>query len=140
MIDRQRFITFALLLLLSGCRASTTVTVHTGEDAETSSPPTSQTQSTATPAPPPEHQQGAATAAPPPSQQEQSSACNTSADCPDGMSCRGEAGCDAQWTCQPESPCTADLVPFCGCDGQVFRGSSSCPPRPYSRRGGCQGN
>jgi len=28
-------------------------------------------------------------------------------------------------------------VTYCGCDGQTFQGSGSCPPRPYSHRGAC---
>jgi hypothetical protein len=64
-------------------------------------------------------------------------ACTSSAGCRQGEMCLGEAGCDARWTCQPSRPCTLDLVPFCGCDNQTFRGSSTCPGRPYAHRGAC---
>jgi hypothetical protein len=52
--------------------------------------------------------------------------------------CIGEEGCDVAWTCQPLRPCTRDLRVYCGCDGQTFEGSGSCPARPFSRRGPCE--
>lgn len=66
-------------------------------------------------------------------------ACTRSADCARGQECLGGEGCAVPWTCQPAvaRPCTADYAPFCGCDGTTFRGSSSCPDRPYAHRGEC---
>ena len=47
--------------------------------------------------------------------------------------------CDTPWQCVPEpGGCTEDLAPYCGCDGQTFRGSSTCPPRPFAYRGACE--
>lgn len=64
-------------------------------------------------------------------------ACTDSSQCP-GTICTGPEGCGTRWTCATGPVgCTADLAPFCGCDGVTFYGSSSCPGRPYSRRGAC---
>lgn len=63
-------------------------------------------------------------------------ACSAKSDCAAGQTCAFAPGCGAG-TCEPERPCTMDLVPFCGCDGQVFKASSTCPSHPFSRRGGC---
>jgi hypothetical protein len=65
--------------------------------------------------------------------------CRSSGECPRGMMCDGPAGCDVPWTCVPLRPCTADVAPFCGCDGRTFYGSSSCPGQVYRSRGGCGG-
>ena len=66
--------------------------------------------------------------------------CTTSADCAGGTQCLGGEGCAIPWTCQPAlgRPCTADYAPFCGCDGQTFGASSTCPDRPYAHRGPCE--
>lgn len=65
-------------------------------------------------------------------------ACTTSADCASGI-CEGE-GCGAgQGTCAArERACTYDLQTYCGCDGNTFDASGSCPERRYSHRGACQ--
>lgn len=63
--------------------------------------------------------------------------CRSSGDCPPSMMCHGAMGCGVPWRCVPATPCTADVAPFCGCDGVSFEGSSSCPGRPYSARGRC---
>ncbi len=63
--------------------------------------------------------------------------CASDRDCTDGSQCFGPEGCGIPWTCQPPRPCTDDLAPFCGCDGVSFRGSSTCPGRPYAHRGAC---
>ena len=68
----------------------------------------------------------------------QGGACTSSSDCAEGLMCVGHEGCDQGATCEPRHPCTMDLVPFCGCDGQTFRGSSTCPPRSFRHRGACQ--
>lgn len=63
--------------------------------------------------------------------------CRTSSDCPPSMICDGAQGCDVPWVCVPARPCTADLAPFCGCDGRTFQSSSSCPGQQYRSRGAC---
>lgn len=63
--------------------------------------------------------------------------CRTSSDCPRTMMCEGPPGCDTPWTCVPLHGCTADVAPFCACDGTTFYGSSSCPGRPYRARSIC---
>ncbi len=63
--------------------------------------------------------------------------CSAPGQCAEGLFCAGEEGCDATWTCQPMRPCTRDLVMYCGCDGETFEGSGTCPSRPYAHRGAC---
>lgn len=65
--------------------------------------------------------------------------CTRSEDCDPGQECSGPDGCGIPWTCGPAlgRPCTDDIAPYCGCDGQTFYGSSSCPPRPFAFRGAC---
>ncbi len=65
--------------------------------------------------------------------------CTSSADCREGEECHIVEGCETPSYCGPRlgRPCTDDLAPFCGCDGNTFYGSSTCPQRTYSRRGPC---
>ena len=70
---------------------------------------------------------------------DQVTACNSSADCPEGQQCYGEPGCDEPWTCQDPRPCTRDLVTYCSCNGETVQGSGSCPPERYEHRGACGG-
>lgn len=65
--------------------------------------------------------------------------CTNSRECMAGAECAGGDGCATPWTCRPATGrlCTDDVVPYCGCDGRTFYGSSSCPPSPFSRRGAC---
>ena len=63
--------------------------------------------------------------------------CRGNVDCPAGAMCAGPEGCGIPWTCQPSQPCTRDLATFCACDGSTFMASSTCPGRPYLRRGQC---
>lgn len=67
--------------------------------------------------------------------------CTRSAECAPGEACTGGPGCGVPWTCGPAlgRPCTDDLAVFCGCDGQTFMDSSSCPGRPYRNPGACAG-
>ena len=65
-------------------------------------------------------------------------ACLSSTDCTSGI-CEGE-GCDTDspGVCAPQQRgCTRDLRPYCGCDGQTFRTSGSCPGRRYAHKGAC---
>lgn len=64
--------------------------------------------------------------------------CLAAEDCQSGV-CEGE-GCGANQpgTCMPKSrACTRDLRPYCGCDGQTFRTSGSCPGKRFSARAEC---
>ncbi|MCH9687056.1 MAG: hypothetical protein K0V04_36815, partial [Deltaproteobacteria bacterium] len=36
-----------------------------------------------------------------------------------------------------ERACTRDYATYCGCDGQEFHGSGSCPGQRYAHRGEC---
>jgi hypothetical protein len=67
--------------------------------------------------------------------------CLSGEDCVSGI-CEG-LGCgeDAPGVCQPrQRPCTRDLRPYCGCDGQTFRTSGSCPGKRYASRDVCPGD
>jgi hypothetical protein len=63
--------------------------------------------------------------------------CRGNVDCAAGQMCSGPEGCGIPWTCQPAPPCTRDLTTWCACDGTTFMASSTCPGRPYLRRGAC---
>lgn len=63
--------------------------------------------------------------------------CTSTRDCPPSMICDGPLGCGTIWSCVAARPCTADLAPFCGCDGRTFMSSSSCPGQKYEHRGAC---
>nr|MBK7067032.1 hypothetical protein [Deltaproteobacteria bacterium] len=63
--------------------------------------------------------------------------CQGNVDCAAGSMCTGPEGCGIPWTCQPAPPCTRDLTSYCVCDGTSFMASSTCPGRPYLRRGAC---
>lgn len=80
----------------------------------------------------------------------QRGACPTAAPAPDGARCLAAADCasgiceglgcgdDAPGTCAPAArACTKDLRTYCGCDGQTFRGSGSCPGKRFSARAAC---
>ncbi len=65
--------------------------------------------------------------------------CLSADDCASGV-CEGE-GCDEAnpGTCMPKMrPCTRDLRPYCGCDGETFQASGTCPNRRFERRGACE--
>lgn len=65
--------------------------------------------------------------------------CSSVIDCRPGEECAGPEGCAVPWTCRAESDriCSDDVVPWCGCDGRTFYGSSTCPPQRYASRGAC---
>ena len=66
-------------------------------------------------------------------------ACLTADECSSGI-CEGE-GCtdDAPGTCAPEMrACTRDRRPYCGCDGETFFSSGSCPGQRYAKAGPCE--
>lgn len=60
-------------------------------------------------------------------------------DCLSGV-CEGE-GCEGEspGTCVPaERPCSADKILYCGCDGETFAASSTCPGEVFASRGECE--
>ena len=64
--------------------------------------------------------------------------CLAVTDCQSSV-CEGE-GCGANQpgTCAPSNRgCTRDLRSYCGCDGQTFRASGSCPKQRFSARAAC---
>jgi len=65
-------------------------------------------------------------------------ACLSGSECQSGV-CEGEGcGDDEPGECKPQArPCTRDYRAYCGCDGQTFHGSGSCPGRRYRARGEC---
>jgi len=65
--------------------------------------------------------------------------CLTALDCTSGI-CEGQ-GCtdDRRGRCISRSrACTADAIQYCGCDGQTFTSSGSCPGRRFAARGACK--
>ena len=64
--------------------------------------------------------------------------CLAAEDCQSGV-CEGEGcGADQPGTCMAKARgCTRDLRPYCGCDGQTFRTSGSCPGKRFSARAVC---
>lgn len=66
------------------------------------------------------------------------SPCLSASDCASGI-CEGEGcGPDEPGVCAPaERGCTRDRRPFCGCDGETFFSSSSCPGDRFASRGTC---
>jgi len=65
--------------------------------------------------------------------------CLSDSDCEGGGTCEGEGcGDDQPGTCgASDRMCTRDAQMYCGCDGENFRGSGSCPGRRYAHRGEC---
>lgn len=45
--------------------------------------------------------------------------------------------CAGGWTCETDVGCTSDIQQYCGCDGQTFSGSGSCPQLGYASEGAC---
>ncbi|MBK9031737.1 MAG: hypothetical protein IPL61_10500 [Myxococcales bacterium] len=85
---------------------------------------------TAPPPPPPPHpgyQPGAALGA----------ACDLHGDCASGV-CEGQGCGPGQGVCAAaDRMCTMDAASYCGCDGQTFTASGSCPGQRYADRGEC---
>ncbi|MEZ4426305.1 MAG: hypothetical protein R3A51_01290 [Nannocystaceae bacterium] len=137
----------ALLLALGlGCAVSTTDPSQPAEgrppapaEGRPLSPAPSEGRPlTPDPAPEPASPDAKAPIAEPPAQaRADGERCTTAADCQSGV-CEGE-GCEPDaGTCMPKQRmCTRDLRPYCGCDGQTFRASGSCPGRTFSARAPC---
>jgi hypothetical protein len=66
-------------------------------------------------------------------------ACESGDQCASGI-CEGQGcGADRKGVCMSQNRrCTRDLRAYCGCDGQTFRASGSCPGRRYSARAACK--
>ena len=64
--------------------------------------------------------------------------CLAAAECESGV-CEGEGcGDDQPGTCAAaERMCTRDLQQYCGCDGETFGASGSCPGARYAHKGPC---
>jgi hypothetical protein len=65
-------------------------------------------------------------------------ACSGSKECKSGV-CEGQ-GCGFNvGKCMPQNRmCTRDLVKYCGCNGETFGASGSCPGRLFKARGECK--
>lgn len=64
--------------------------------------------------------------------------CSTDADCGDDMRCEGMGCGEGEGVCVPnDRACTRDLRPYCGCDGETFKSSGSCPGKRFAYRGEC---
>jgi hypothetical protein len=65
-------------------------------------------------------------------------ACSAGKECKSGT-CEGQ-GCGFNaGRCAPASrACTKDLVQYCGCNGETFGASGSCPGRTYRAKGACK--
>jgi hypothetical protein len=69
---------------------------------------------------------------------EDGAACLAGGDCSSGV-CEG-LGCgdDAPGVCvTAHRACTRDYHAYCGCDGQTFNASGSCPGQRYAAREAC---
>jgi len=65
--------------------------------------------------------------------------CSADTDCPEEGRCEGQGCGPMQGHCVSGSRiCTTDLAAYCGCDGQEFQSSGSCPRARYAYRGRCK--
>jgi hypothetical protein len=92
-------------------------------------PPTAAIPTYEPPAPPP---------VTPPTAGADGAACTQPVDCASGV-CEGQGcGADTPGVCvAAQRACTKDLREYCGCDGQRFRASGSCPGRRYQDGSAC---
>ncbi|MCE9579968.1 MAG: hypothetical protein K8W52_43020 [Deltaproteobacteria bacterium] len=73
----------------------------------------------------------------PPAKAADGAACAADDDCASGT-CEGQGCGDANGVCAPQKrACTKDRRAYCGCDGQTFYGSGSCPGHRFAHKGGC---
>lgn len=64
--------------------------------------------------------------------------CTTSVDCESGI-CEGQGCGPGGGVCaDPQRACTEDLRTYCGCDGKIYQGSSSCPGNRFQPLEACQ--
>jgi hypothetical protein len=123
---------FAALLLTVGCKSPTESNQPPGDPTAANS----DNPSDPDPSEPSEPSDGATPKPGPPLPD--GPLCDTNADCAQGMICEG-VGCGpkAGRCVSDERMCTRDLAQYCGCDGQTFQGSGSCPGARYAYRGPC---
>jgi hypothetical protein len=62
--------------------------------------------------------------------------CESSAQCASGA-CEGTCDEGGGVCASRDRACTADLVQYCGCDGETFAGSGSCPGHRLAAREPC---
>jgi hypothetical protein len=136
-----------MMVLFSGCQTVRDVPTAAPEAvshslAPTTPQPVPQTVETAPPSedtPEPDGQTPLPDA-PPPASLGPGAACWEGAQCESGI-CEGP-GCleDSPGVCAPaHRPCTRDLRPYCGCDGETFFTSSTCPRQRFEAKGACPG-
>lgn len=120
----RRLLPALVAALVIACSASTETPPTASPDVEPTPAPTLVATGTATGSAPTGAPDGAA--------------CDQGDDCESGV-CEGE-GCESgTGTCMPRTRrCTRDLRAYCGCDGETFRASGSCPGRRYAQRGPCE--
>ena len=69
---------------------------------------------------------------------EEGQACTEGAECKSGI-CEGEGcGTNTGKCVSKTRACTKDIQQYCGCDGQPFSSSGSCPGKRYKNRGACK--
>ena len=134
MRDLDRFWpTLAIALVLAACRGGAPTQ---DADAGGAAPVPSSDDAVA---PEPEPEPEAEPEPEPEPEPSPSEGCTDDSDC-DGGICEGEGCGPGEGTCVPrDRMCTRDLRPYCGCDGQTFRSSGSCPGKRFAHRGECSG-
>ncbi len=124
-----------ITLLLMACNPTSAVRVSSpAPEPAAPEPAPAPAPAPASPAPAPAEEP-----TPAPSGLPAGAACLEGAQCASGV-CEGE-GCDeaSPGVCaEEERACTTDLVPYCGCDGETFRSSGTCPQRRYEYEGPCE--
>lgn len=73
----------------------------------------------------------------PPAGVENGGECQMAKDCRSGI-CEGQGCGDVLGVCMSRARvCSTDARQYCGCDGQTFTESGSCPGRRFKARGAC---
>lgn len=79
-----------------------------------------------------------------PAEVEGSRVCTSDRDCRRGFVCAGTEGCSTLWTCvrrrRMRPRCRRQTDHFCGCTGETFEASATCPGQPFLHRGYCPGD
>ena len=119
-----------ILVALAACSSSPPLSTPPGPPQEQPIPPN---PTAPDPKPEPKPEPTAPTEA-----KADGASCLEASECASGT-CEGQGcGDDQPGTCAPKARgCTRDLRPYCGCDGQTFRTSGSCPGKRFSARAAC---